>query len=68
MLMVCWFVEFCRKFDLVKRVKLGFRVQPGARMERMADILHADVSWAPSELINLSPWSVNFTHFGATLT
>ena len=32
------------------------------------EILHADVSWPPSELIRLWSWSVHFPPFGATLT
>ena len=31
-------------------------------------ILHADVSWPPSELISLWPWSVDFYNFGTILT
>ena len=32
------------------------------------EILHADVSWPPSELISLWPQSVDFLNFGAILT
>ena len=32
------------------------------------EILHADVSWPPSELISLWPWSVDFSNFGIILT
>ena len=31
-------------------------------------ILHADVSWPPTELISLWPRSVDFSNFGAILT
>ena len=30
----------------------GFRAFPGERMEEWPEILHADVSWPPSELIS----------------
>ena len=33
-----------------------------------SEILHVDVSWAPSELIRLWSWSVDFPPFGVTLT
>ena len=33
-----------------------------------SEILHADVSLAPSELIKLWSWSVDFSPFGVTLT
>ena len=32
------------------------------------EILHADVSWPPSELISLWPWSIDFCNFGTILT
>ena len=33
-----------------------------------SEILHVDVSWAPSELNRLWSWSVDFPDFGVTLT
>ena len=33
-----------------------------------SEILRVDVSWAPSELIRLWSWSVDFSPFGVTLT
>ena len=33
-----------------------------------SEILHVDVSWAPSELVILWSWSVDFPPFGITLT
>ena len=46
----------------------GFRAFPGERMEKMAWILHADVTWPPSELISLWLRSVDFSNFGTILT
>ena len=46
----------------------GFRAFSGERMEEMASIFHADVSWPPSELFSLWSWSVDFSNFGPILT
>ena len=45
----------------------GFRAFPGERMEKWPEILHADVSWPPSELISLWSRSVDFSNFGTIL-
>ena len=53
----------------MKRVKFGVS---GHFLEnawrKWPQILHADVSWPPSELISLWPRSVDFSNFGAILT
>ena len=41
---------------------------PENALREWSKILHADVSWAPSELIRLWSWSVDFPRFGVTLT
>ena len=45
----------------------GFRAYPGERMEGN-EILYADVSWPPSELIGSGSRSVDFCNFGTILT
>ena len=53
----------------MKRVK--FRVSghyPVNAWREWPEILHADVSWPPSELISLWPQSVDFSNFGAIFT
>ena len=45
----------------------GFRAFPGEHME-WPEILHADVSWPPSELIRLWLQFVDFSNFDAILT
>ena len=64
-----WNTLFWRYFDLVKRVKFGVS---GHFLEntwrKWPEILHAYVSWPPSELISLWPRSVDFSNFGAILT
>ena len=53
----------------MKRVKFGVSGHfPENAWRKWPQILHADVSWPPSELISLSPWSVDFSNFGAILT
>ena len=56
-------------FWLSERVKFGVS---GHFLEnawrKWPEILHADVSWPPSELLSLWPWSVDFCNFGAILT
>ena len=63
------FLKFWHYFDLVKRVKFGVS---GHFLEyawrKSPEILHADASWPPSELISLWPRSVDFSNFGAILT
>ena len=46
----------------------GFRAFPGERMGECPAILHADVSWPPSELMKFWSWSVDFPPLGITLT
>ena len=41
---------------------------PDNALRDWPEIWHADVSWPPSELISLWPWSVNFSNFGTILT
>ena len=66
---VCWFFKFWRYFDLVKRVKFGVSGYfPENPWRKWPEMLHADVSWPPSELISLWPQSVDFSNFGAILT
>ena len=56
-------------FDLVKRVKFGVSMHFwGNWWGEWHEILHADVSWPPSELIWFWLWSANFSNFGAILT
>ena len=56
-------------FYLVKRVRFGVsgHFPENARRE-WPGILHADISWPPSELITLRPQSVDFCNFGTILT
>ena len=60
---------FWHYFDLVKRVKFGVS---GYFLENAwrewPEILHADVSWPPTELISSGSWSVHFCNFGTILT
>ena len=65
---VCWFFWFWHYFDLVKRVKFGVsgHILENAWRE-WPEILHADVSWPPSELISSGSRSVNFCNFGTIL-
>ena len=69
MVTVCWFFLFWRYFDLVKRVKFGVsgHILENAWRE-WPEILHADVSWPPSELISSGLRSVDFCNFGTILT
>ena len=67
--MFCWFFSFWHYFDLVKRVKFGFSGHFAENAWReWPEILHADVSWPPSELTSLWPQSVDFSNFAAILT
>ena len=69
MAMVCRFFKFWRYFDLVKQVKFGVSGHfLGNAWRKWSEILHADVSWPPSELNSLWPRSVDFSNFGAILT
>ena len=53
----------------MKRVKFGVSGHfPENAWRKWPQILHADVSWPPSELISLWPLSVDFSNFGAILT
>ena len=53
----------------MKRVKFGVSGHfPKMAWRKWPQILHADVSWPPSELISLWPRSVEFANFGAILT
>ena len=53
----------------MKRVKFGVSGHfPENAWRKWPQILHADVSWPPSELISLWPRSVDFSNFGAILT
>ena len=66
---VYWFFQFWRYFDLVKRVKFGVSGHfPENAWRKWPKMLHADVSWPPSELISLWLQSVDFANFGAILT
>ena len=69
MIMVYWFLKFWHYFDLVKQVKFGVSspLPKNTKME-WPEILHADVSWPPSELISLWSRSVDFSNFGTILT
>ena len=65
----CWFFLFWHYFDLVKRVKFGVSGHfPENTWRKWPEILHADVSWPPSELISLWWQSVDFSYFGTILT
>ena len=69
MAVVWWFFKFWHYFDLVKRVKFGVSghfLQNAWR--EWPEILHADVSWPPSELISLWRQFGDFSNFGAILT
>ena len=58
-----------RYFDLVKRVKFGVSGHfPENPWRKWPEMLHADVSWPPTELITLWLQSVDFSNFGAILT
>ena len=61
MAVVWWFFKFWHYFDLVKRVKFGVS---GHFLENAwrewPEILHADVSWPPPELISLWPQFADF--------
>ena len=62
------FCQFWRYFDLVKRVKFevsGHFLENALR--KWPEILHADVSWPPPELISLWRRSVDFSNFGIIL-
>ena len=64
-----WFFKFWHYFDLVKLVKFGVSGHfPENAWRKWPEILHADVSWQPSELISLWPRSVDFSNFGTILT
>ena len=53
----------------MKRVKFGVSgYLPENTWRECPEILHADVSWTASELINLWPQSVDFSNFGTVLT
>ena len=68
MIAVCWFSFFSHHFDLVKWVKFGVsRHFPKNAWKEWPKILHANVSWAPSELIRLGSRSVDFLPFGITV-
>ena len=69
MVTVGWFSFFWRHFDLVKWVKFGVsgHFRENAWRE-WPEILYADVTWLPSELIRLWSWSVDFCNFGIILT
>ena len=52
----------------MKRVKFGVSGHfPENAWREWPEILHADVSWPPSELISLWPQSVDFSYFGTIL-
>ena len=61
--------KFWHFFDLVKQVKFGVS---GHFLENSwrewSEILHACVSWPPSELIRVWSWSVDFSNFGTILS
>ena len=63
MVIICWFSSFWCHFDLVKLehfLKNAWKEWP--------QIVHADVSWPPSEPISLWSWCVDFSNFGTILT
>ena len=61
MVKVCWFSSFWCHFDLVKRFKFSASGHfPENAWREWPEILYADVSRPPSELIRLWSWSVNF--------
>ena len=64
-----WIYLIWHYFDLVKRVKFGVsgHILENAWRE-WPEILYADVSWPPSELIGSGSWSVDFCNFGTILT
>ena len=69
MVMVCVFFLFWCYFDLVKRVKFAVSEHFLENAWReWPEIVHAGVSWPPSELISSWSWSVDFRPFGVTLT
>ena len=52
-------------FNLVKRVEFGVSGHlPESAWRECPKILHATVSWPPSELISLWSWSVELSNFG----
>ena len=56
-------------FDLVKRVKFGVSEHILEKAWReWPEILQADVSWPPPELISSESRSVDFCNFGTILT
>ena len=60
LVMVCWFSSFWYHFDLVKQVKFSVsRYFPENAWREWLEILHADVSWAPSRLIRYWSCSVD---------
>ena len=53
----------------MKRVIFGVSGHfPENAWRKWPEILQADVSWPPSEVVSLWPWSVDFFNFGAILT
>ena len=52
----------------LKFYMLMYLDHPENAWRKWTEILHADVSWPPSELISLWPRSVDFSNFGAILT
>ena len=69
MVTLYWFSSFWCHFDLVKWTKFGVSGHFSENAWReWPEILHADISWPPSELIRLWSWSVNFPNVGAILT
>ena len=66
--MVYWFFSFWHHFDLVKWVKFWVSGHfPENLWWEWPEILHADVSWPPSELKSLWSWSVDISNFGIFL-
>ena len=66
-----WSVDFLilALFYLVKRVRFGVSGHfPENAWSEWPEILYADISWPPSELISLWPQSVDFSNFGTILT
>ena len=69
MVTVCWFFQFWHYFDFVKRVKFGVSGHfPENPWRKRPEILQADVSWPPLELVSLCLRSVDFSNFGTILT
>ena len=61
---VCWFFLILAIFWLSETGQIwGFRALSGECKENWRAMLHADVSWPPSELISVWPLSVNFSNF-----